>query len=454
VPAHEFNFDGLVGPTHNYSGLSHGNVASEKHKFSVAHPKQAALEGLAKMKLLAGLGVKQAVLPPQERPDVATLRRLGFGGSDAEVIKRAFRDATELLVTCTSASAMWAANAATVSPSADTQDGRVHFTPANLLTNLHRSIEPPTTTAALRAIFADEQHFVVHDPLPATDRLSDEGAANHTRLAASHGSPGVEFFVYGRAARVEPTQLPRKYPARQTLDACGSIARLHGLDSGRTVFARQSAEAIDAGVFHNDVIAVGNESLFLCHAGAYADHRATLDELRRKFQKTSEQELIVVEIQPDEISLTEAVELYLFNSQVVTLLPDGKASGGMAMICPAECRDSARARAVLDRLQALPGVERIEFADVRQSMRNGGGPACLRLRVVLTEAEERAVLAGVLWSESLHERLSAWVQRHYRDELRPEDLGDPKLLDECRAALDELTRILGMGRIYTFQRGA
>ena len=26
--AYEVNFDGLVGPTHNYAGLSYGNVAS------------------------------------------------------------------------------------------------------------------------------------------------------------------------------------------------------------------------------------------------------------------------------------------------------------------------------------------------------------------------------------------------------------------------------------------
>ena len=107
---------------------------------------------------------------------------------------------------------MWVANAATVSPSADTADGRVHFTPANLVSHFHRSIEAPTTTRVLRAIFADKTHFAVHDPLPAAPQLGDEGAANHTRLAGADGAPGVEFFVYGRAAYDESAGGPRQYP--------------------------------------------------------------------------------------------------------------------------------------------------------------------------------------------------------------------------------------------------
>src|SRR5664279_2917679 len=180
----EYNFDGIPGPTHNYSGLATGNIASEHNAGFAANPREAALQGLAKMRALATRGFPQAVLPPHERPFLPTLRALGFTGTDAAILHGAARDAPSLLAACSSAAAMWVANAATVSPSADTADGRVHFTPANLVSHFHRSLEAPTTTAILRAIFADAAHFAVHDPLPAAPQLGDEGAANHTRFAA------------------------------------------------------------------------------------------------------------------------------------------------------------------------------------------------------------------------------------------------------------------------------
>src|SRR5271165_378433 len=150
----EFQFDGLVGPTHNYGGLSPGNVASMSHGGQSSNPRAAALEGLTKMRFVRDLGVSQAVLPPHDRPSLASLRRLGFHGSDEEVIAAAAGDDGFYLRICSSASAMWAANAATVVPSSDTADGRVHIVVANLQHMFHRSIEPPCTLRALRAIFA------------------------------------------------------------------------------------------------------------------------------------------------------------------------------------------------------------------------------------------------------------------------------------------------------------
>src|SRR5258705_8696793 len=196
----EFNFDGIPGPTHNYAGLARGNLAAEKHARRVANPRDAALQGLAKMRALAARGIPQAVLPPHERPSVPALRALGFVGGDADVITRAAREAPQLLAACSSAAAMWAANAATVSPSADTADRRVHLTPANLIANFHRSLEADTTTRVLQAIFSDEEKFVVPSPLPAAPQFGDEGAANHTRFATTTESSGVEMFVYGRSA--------------------------------------------------------------------------------------------------------------------------------------------------------------------------------------------------------------------------------------------------------------
>ena len=254
----EANFDGLVGPTHNYAGLSYGNVASTSHAGAVASPKKAALQGLAKMKALAALGLPQGVLPPQERPDVRLLHRLGFRGTDAEMIEKAAKSDPTLLAIASSASAMWTANAATVAPSLDTEDGKVHFTPANLIEKVHRAIEPETTRRVLRAIFAGPR-FVVHAPLPAASSLGDEGAANHTRLGPEVGAPGVHLFVYGREGLRGDRPAPTRFPARQTLEASRAVARLHRLPEGRAVFAQQSPAVIDQGVFHNDVIAVGHE---------------------------------------------------------------------------------------------------------------------------------------------------------------------------------------------------
>lgn len=182
MKSYEVNFDGLVGPTHNYGGLSYGNVASQSNSQQGSNPREAARQGLAKMKALADMGFKQGVLAPQGA-DVAALRRLGFSGSDAEVIQRAAREAMPLLVASCSASSMWVANAATVSPSADTADGRVHFTAANLNCKYHRSIEHPTTSRVLGAMFSDAQYFAHHAALPAVAQFGDEGRPT-TRASA------------------------------------------------------------------------------------------------------------------------------------------------------------------------------------------------------------------------------------------------------------------------------
>ena len=441
----ELNVDGIVGPTHSYAGLSYGNLASQRNRQAVSNPKEAALQGLAKMKLLAELGVPQAVLPPQERPDVEALRRLGFAGTDAQVLERARREDPALLAACSSSSGMWAANAATVSPGSDTADGRVHFTPANLVSQFHRSLEPQTTANALRAIFADEQHFAHHPALPASEAFADEGAANHIRLCPAYDQRGLEVFVYGRSSLNPDVQGPRRFPARQTREACAAVARLHGLGESGTLLLRQNPAAIDAGAFHCDVVAVGNLDVLLLHEMAFADAQAAVDQIRRAFG-----EVTVISVHEDQVPLADAVESYLFNSQIVRL-PDGTAS----LIAPAECQHHPRVRPFLDELvgRGRP-IASVHFVDVRQSMRNGGGPACLRLRVALTPQQRSRVHAGVILDEALYGKLVKWVGRHYRDELRPEDLADPKLLDESRAALDELTQILSIGPIYRFQRTA
>ena len=439
----EANFDGLPGPTHNYSGLATGNLASERHKNLVADPRRAALQGLAKMKALADRGFAQGVLPPHERPDLAALRALGFAGDDAALLAAAARQAPHLLAACSSAAAMWVANAATVSPSADTADGRVHFTPANLVSHFHRSLEAATTTRVLRSIFADPRYFVVHEPLPAAPQLGDEGAANHMRLASRAGEPGVEVFVYGRAAFANDTPVPRRFAARQTREASESVARRHGLAPERTLLAQQHPDAIDAGVFHNDVVAVGSGGVLFCHERAYVEQDALLAALRERLGAA----FTPIVVAEREVSLDQAVSTYLFNSQ---LLP--RADGRLLLVAPAECCREPAVRALLDRLVSggSPIAEVLTF-DLMQSMRNGGGPACLRLRVTLMP-EERAAMGARVWlDDTLFVALTAWVERHYRDRLASADLADPALLLESRTALDELTRLLGLPSIYPFQ---
>jgi succinylarginine dihydrolase len=444
----EVNFDGLVGPTHNYAGLAYGNIASQTHQQEVSQPREAALQGLRKMKFLMDLGVPQGVLPPQERPDMATLRGLGFTGDDAAVLRRAQQEAPTLLAACCSASSMWAANAATVSPSADTADGRVHFTPANLISHLHRSIETATTGRVLRAIFRDERMFAHHAPLPATALLSDEGAANHMRLCGEYGWPGVEVFVYGKSGQAGGV-MPQKFPARQTREAAEAMARLHGLGADGVMLMRQNPLAIDAGVFHNDVIAMSNRNVLVYHSAAYRQWPTVVEELRERFVRRTGSELIAIEVREDEVSLADAVQSYLFNSQLVSL-----PGGGMTLIAPTECRELTATRVWLERLlERKTPIEAVHFVDTRHSMRNGGGPACLRLRVVLTQAELARVHHGVLLTGALYERLTEWVGRWYRETLTPGELADPELLKESRGALEELSGILGLGGIYGFQQG-
>eukprot|EP01132_Coremiostelium_polycephalum_P021949 gene21949-26053_t len=408
----EVNFDGLVGPTHNYGGLSYGNVASQSNSQQSSNPKEAALQGLAKMKALMEMGFVQGVLAPQERPDVAALRNLGFAGTDAQVIQQAAKQAMPLLVASCSASSMWVANAATVSPSADTFDGRVHFTAANLNCKYHRSIEHPTTSRVLGAMFADSKHFAHHAALPAVAQFGDEGAANHTAFDTRYPAP-------------------QKYPARQTLEASQAVARLHGLRDDGVVYAQQNPAVIDAGVFHNDVIAVGNGEVLFYHEDAFLNTDQMLGELQGKLGKLGGnfQSICVPRAQ---VGVEDAVRSYLFNSQLLT-----RADGSMLLIVPEECRANERVWQYLQGLTSSGGLIReVKVFDLKQT---------------LNETELAAVNPGVIMTAPLYDTLTQWVDKHYRDSLRETDLADPQLLLECRTALDELTQILKLGSVYPFQ---
>jgi len=442
--AEEINFDGLIGPTHNYAGLSEGNLASARNANMVARPRDAALQGLAKMQRLRALGLSQGVLPPHERPNIKWLRSLGFTGSDGEVWVRAWKSEPTIARAALAASAMWAANAATISPSADCSDGRLHATVANLQTMLHRILEGEQTERTLRRLFADEARFAVHPALLPHDALSDEGAANHMRMAANAGAPGVEIFVYGRKA----SEAKAGFPARQTLEACTAVARSHTLDPARTIFARQAPQAIDAGAFHNDVVAVAHEQVLFHHEDAFADKAALYAEVRAKAQRF---EPVFVEVPRARVGLDDAITSYLFNSQLLRV----PGASALTLIAPTEVRENNKTAAYVAEMisQSSAAIGQVEYVEVRESMRNGGGPACLRLRVVMTPAERAAATQGFFLTDALAVQLEAWITKHYREELAPDDLGDPALVGEAHTALDELTRIMPLGSdFYPFQR--
>ena len=401
----EINFDGIVGPSHNYAGLSPGNLAATGNAGAVSHPRAAALQGIAKMRVNLALGLTQGILLPHARPDHLWLSSLATDYDHAPDYLRA---------QAMSASAMWAANAATVSPAADTGDGVCHLTVANLVTMPHRSHEARETLRQLIVAFADPA-FLVHGPVPAP--FGDEGAANHMRLAPSHGEPGAEVFVYGVGGG--------PYPARQHREASEAIARAHRLDQARTLFVAQSEAAIAAGAFHNDVVAVANERVLLAHEQAFADKETFYADLRRLMP-----EVEIVEVPASAVSLADAIGSYLFNAQLVT------ADGVSTLIVPSEARDNTAVDAWLDAHIAGNGpIRRIETVDVRESMANGGGPACLRLRVV---ADPATIDPRFLVDAAKLDVISAVIERHWPEAIDPATLGDPALvatIERARAAL-------------------
>ena len=411
----EINFDGIVGPSHNYAGLSLGNLAATAHAGEVSYPRAAALQGLEKMRGNMARGLAQGFFVPLPRPNSRWLEAIS---ADAQ---------TEpgLIAAAWSASSMWTANAATVSPAPDTADGRCHLTAANLVTMPHRSHEWPDTLAQLQVMFVDRAHFAVHAPVPPC--FGDEGAANHMRLTSGHGEPGVEIFVYGRSGG--------RFPARQHEQAGRAVARRHGLDPARVLFVEQSAEAIEAGAFHNDVVAVANERVLFAHEKAFADPAGTYIAIRERFPQVE-----IVEVPDAEVSLAEAIRTYLFNAQLVTL-----PTGEMALVVPDECRESPAVWGWCERMLAGNGpIRQVVPVDVRQSMANGGGPACLRLRVV---ADPATVDTRFLLDEAKAPRIEAVIAQHWPEQIDPGDLGSESLGTVVRSARAKLLETLGLAQL-------
>ena len=408
----EINFDGVVGPSHNYAGLSLGNLASSRNVGQVSQPRAAALQGLDKMRANLRLGLAQGFFVPQPRPDRDWLAALGTTIDAADPV---------IAANAMSASAMWAANAATVSPAPDCADGKCHLTVANLKSMPHRSHEWPATLAQLRLAFRGPA-FEVHAPVPVA--FGDEGAANHMRLAGGYGEPGLEIFVYGVSGGA--------FPARQSLEASKAIARLHRLDPALTLFVEQSEEAIATGAFHNDVVSVANARVLFVHEKAFANRDRVLGDIQAAYRDVQ-----IVEVPEAEVPLGDAVSSYLFNAQMVS-----PPAGETTLIVPEECRETASVWSWIQRHLAGNGpIRNVEVVDVRQSMANGGGPACLRLRVV---ADPSDVDPRFLVDESKLDRMADVIGRSWPAEVHSEELQDPTLVASVERARAELLDIVGL----------
>ena len=434
------NFDGLIGPTHNYSGLSDGNIASLKNSKQPSNPKKAALQGLKKMKLLMELGFPQGIFLPHERPHLGFLRDKGFKGNDKNIIASAAKKSRLLLNQAYSASSMWAANAATFSPSIDSFDSIAHITPANLLSMQHRSLETKFTYEQLNIIF-HKSHFKVHNAIKPNEFLGDEGAANHLRLSSNHLKKGLQIFVYGNATNQDNSNII----VRQSKGASELIAKMHMLDNENTFFLKQNINSIKKGSYHNDIVSLATENIFIYHEDAFEDSKQQISDLKTKLQ--SEKEIFFIEISNQEIPLEILIKSYLLNSQLVT-----KKDGEMALIMPEEVNEYSECKRWLEKLKGETPIKDLRYIDIKQSMMNGGGPACLRFKIVVTEDEFNNINPDFLLNTDLIKRLEALINNSYRDTLEIRDLTDPELINESYTILDNLTQIFKTGSIYNFQK--
>ena len=436
----ELNFDGLIGPTHNYSGLSEGNIASFKNSNKTSNPKRAALQGLEKMKLLIELGIPQGIFLPHERPNLSFLRSLGFSGSNTNIIASAAKTSNLLLNQSYSASSMWAANAATFSPSIDCQDAVAHITPANLFSMQHRRIEANFTYQQLKLIF-NSSHFKIHKPIESSNLMSDEGAANHIRISNSHLKKGIQIFVYGR----DSSQESSNFVARQSKAASKYIANSHKLDMEQTFFLKQNMKAINSGSFHNDIVSLSTENVFIFHEEAFNDSKNEIQKIRSAFK--AEDECFFIEILKNDIPLDILVNSYLLNSQLVR-----NPSGDMTFIMPIEVKNYPECTEWLAMIKENSPIKDFKYIDIKQSMMNGGGPACLRFKIVVNENEFNNINPNFLLTPVLIKKLESLIKNSYRDTLEIRDLADPELINESYTILDNLTQIFKTGSIYNFQK--
>ena len=419
----EVQVDRLVGPTHHFGGLGVGNLASQESSGETSNPAAAALQGLDKMRRVAQLGVPQLVLPPQPSPDLSLLTSHGFGDDEATALRRAADEAPEILSAATTCSAMWTANAATVTPGPDGALPSTQVSIANLSASLHRSIESEQTSADLRAALGDT--CAINDAFGGGAPMRDEGAANHMRLSTFEDKPSVNVLVYG-----DQDPLPEMFWPRQTLAASKSIARRHRLFRDNTFFLKQHPLAIDAGAFHNDVVAMSHGDILIHHEFAFDDDGQAIAKVKQRFLELERTELRHIVVNSQQLSLEDSVSTYLFNSQIVSP-PE---SARPVIICPRQVRENKAARNLI-RDWCQRGIFREAcYVSLDESMSGGGGPACLRLRVPLPQDSIDQLPATYRWTHDLDQDLRNAIDATYPTKLHLRDLHSPDVLEQIHQA--------------------
>lgn len=434
----EVNIDALVGPSHHFGGVGVGNKASQNSTRKPSHPRRAALEGLRKAQVVAELGVPQYVLPPLRRPLLGYLQRLGFTGEFDEQCAQA-RHAEPSAYSATFSSAyMWAANAGTVAPACDCYDECTNILLANLSSSWHRWYEHSGRDIQLKRMFAgSDLNPFIHPALPPVGPLRDEGAANHMRLCNVAGDIGLHVFVYGES---EDGPRPKVNIARQTLAASRATARLLGLDPARTFFLQQHPDAIDAGVFHNDVIATSHRHLLIMHERAFINAESELQRLGEAFESATGTALKIITVSEEELTLADAVKSYLFNSQLLTPAHD---ANSMVMLCAGQCQVMPPVRQLIRRwltANDIP-INDVRYVQLDESMSGGGGPACLRLRMPLPAEAIESFAPNYRLTDELLRRLIKLVDDFYPEQLKWESLSSSENLERYERAFLEFERI-------------
>lgn len=340
--------DCMPGPTSHFGGHSIGNIASMTSKNMPSNPKKAAIEWLDKVSLVQSLGAKQIVLPPHRRP----------------LIHHANHPRLENL----SSGFIWMANAGHFIPATDTTLHAHQFIPANMKSGHHRKNEHRFHAYWIKQILKNINHHI-HSPL----RACDEGAANAIRLWKNNQS--IFILVHGHPKTA--------FPSRQSKDSFNELQSLVKLKN--LIILQQKSKAIDHGVFHNDVISFGFKNVLFCHEHSFEDQKNQLYQLNQLFLNTTKSKLHIIQINEQDLPLTECIDTYLFNSQVILI------NNKITLLSPKAAKRNEKSFKIIQEWIANDYIHDVKFIDINSSLMNGGGPACLRLCIYLLDSEIHAI---------------------------------------------------------------
>ena len=362
--------DCMPGPTNHFGGHAFGNMASMTAKGQHSNPKKAALEWIEKINKLKKIGAYQLILPPHRRPLAHYLKHPQLNELSSGFI--------------------WMANAGHFIPNSDTSKRYHQFIPANMNATYHRKYEHMFNTYWIKQILKNIPHQL-HGPLSS----DDEGAANTVRLW--NKDIGIHVAVYGHKNT--------HFPSRQNED---SIKELQEKTNILTLFKlQQKSIAIDHGVFHNDVICFGFKNTLFCHEHAFENQNEKLNNLKKIFHQKTNENLTIIEIKESELTLDECISTYLFNSQVIIQ------KNNIILLCPSTVKRNNKSLSITNQWQQKGYFSDVQYIDIKSSLMNGGGPACLRLCMYLNGNEIKKIPKQFWASENKIKELTKFINTEY-----------------------------------------